>query len=388
MGVNLWGVIHGSRLFGRQMRDRVNALPNKPDKPNFGGHIVNIASAAAFAPWRVMPAYCTTKAAVLMLSECLRAELVGSRIGVTAVCPGFVSTDIVKNGTYVEGNIGSPEKLRQRGQKAIQLRNYPPEKVAERVVNAIIKNKAVVPVNFEGHLLHALSRISPPPSASSPESPPPGLTPPLTEPVHQSDDDSLLSDVRQVVQHERRSFDTPQPWCVPSMCDPIRKSIESRTANSRAICSTSAITSGGSPSRRSSGSYSQLQSLTGDRSVGRTDDVTDLPDGPIPDLVLVAGHGLFGRVEPPSGLRMPLYLDHHPQCRKKNRIGLTLFCSLAAPNAVCMSSNNSGRRDGATIATALRSAGHVNSGMGISSSSCPSRCATMRHPSVRGLWPG
>jgi NAD(P)-dependent dehydrogenase (short-subunit alcohol dehydrogenase family) len=161
MGVNLWGVIHGSRLFGRQMRDRVNALPNKPDKPNFGGHIVNIASAAAFAPWRVMPAYCTTKAAVLMLSECLRAELVGSRIGVTAVCPGFVSTDIVQNGTYVEGNIGSPEKLRQRGQKAIQLRNYPPEKVAERVVNAIIKNKAVVPVNFEGHLLHALSRISP-----------------------------------------------------------------------------------------------------------------------------------------------------------------------------------------------------------------------------------
>ncbi|WP_396450443.1 SDR family NAD(P)-dependent oxidoreductase [Actinomadura sp.] len=161
MGVNLWGVIHGSRLFGRQMRDRVNALPNKPDKPNFGGHIVNIASAAAFAPWRSMPAYCTTKAAVLMLSECLRAELAGSRIGVTAVCPGFVSTDIVKNGTYVDGESGSPEKLRQRGQKAVRLRNYPPEKVAERVVHAIIKNRPVVPVNFEGHLLHVLSRVSP-----------------------------------------------------------------------------------------------------------------------------------------------------------------------------------------------------------------------------------
>jgi NAD(P)-dependent dehydrogenase (short-subunit alcohol dehydrogenase family) len=158
LGVNLWGVIHGCRLFGRQMRDRVNALPNKPDKPNLGGHIVNIASASAFAPWRGMPAYCTTKAAVLMLSESLRAELAGSRIGVTAVCPGFVSTDLVKNGTYVDK---SPEKLRQRGQKAIQLRNYPPEKVAERVVNAIIKNKAVVPVNFEGHLLHTLSRVSP-----------------------------------------------------------------------------------------------------------------------------------------------------------------------------------------------------------------------------------
>lgn len=161
MGVNLWGVVHGSRLFGKQMSDRVHALPNKPDKPNFGGHIVNVASAAAFAPWRAMPAYCTTKSAVLMLSECLRAELAGSRIGVTAVCPGFVSTDIVEHGTYVDGDASSRDRLRQRGQKAINLRNYPPEKVAERIVQAIIKNKAVVPVNFEGHLLHTLSRISP-----------------------------------------------------------------------------------------------------------------------------------------------------------------------------------------------------------------------------------
>jgi NAD(P)-dependent dehydrogenase (short-subunit alcohol dehydrogenase family) len=161
LGVNLWGVVHGCRLFGRQMRDRVNALPNKPDKPNFGGHIVNIASAAAYSPSRGLPAYCTTKAAVLMLSECLRAELAGSRIGVTAVCPGFVSTDIVKHGILVEGDATAQERLRTRGQKAIKLRNYPPEKVAERVVNAIIKNKPVVPVNFEGHLLHALSRVSP-----------------------------------------------------------------------------------------------------------------------------------------------------------------------------------------------------------------------------------
>jgi NAD(P)-dependent dehydrogenase (short-subunit alcohol dehydrogenase family) len=161
LGVNLWGVIHGCRLFGRQMRDRVDALPNKPDKPNLGGHIVNIASAAAFAPWRGMPAYCTTKSAVLMLSECLRAELAGSRIGVTAVCPGFVSTSIVDNAVHLEGDAEARARLRERGQRAIKLRNYPPEKVAERVVHAIIKNKPVVPVNAEGHLLHALSRVSP-----------------------------------------------------------------------------------------------------------------------------------------------------------------------------------------------------------------------------------
>ncbi|RSN69939.1 MULTISPECIES: SDR family NAD(P)-dependent oxidoreductase [Actinomadura] len=161
LGVNLWGVIHGSRLFGKQMVDRVEALPNKPDKPNFGGHIVNIASAAAFAPSRAVPAYSTTKSAVLMLTQSLRAELAGHRIGVSAICPGFASTGIVRNGIVVGGTAAEQARLKERTQRAMRLRNYPPEKVAERVVEAIIKNRAVVPINFEGHLLHTLSRLSP-----------------------------------------------------------------------------------------------------------------------------------------------------------------------------------------------------------------------------------
>ncbi|MCP2334846.1 SDR family NAD(P)-dependent oxidoreductase [Actinomadura rupiterrae] len=161
LGVNLWGVIHGSRLFAKQMVERVEALPNKPDKPNYGGHIVNIASAAAFAPTRTLPAYCTTKAAVLMLSECLRAELAGHRIGVTAVCPGFAKTGIARNGTYVGLDEAGQERQRARAERGLRLRNYPPEKVAERIVHAIVKNKAVVPVNTEAHVLHALSRVAP-----------------------------------------------------------------------------------------------------------------------------------------------------------------------------------------------------------------------------------
>ena len=79
--VNLWGVIHGSRLFAAQMAARGE-----------GGHIVNVASAAAFVPSRTLPAYATTKAAVLMLSECLRAEVGGLGIGVSAICPGLIDT--------------------------------------------------------------------------------------------------------------------------------------------------------------------------------------------------------------------------------------------------------------------------------------------------------
>ncbi|GAA3933466.1 hypothetical protein GCM10023085_13410 [Actinomadura viridis] len=161
LGVNLWGVIHGSRLFGRQMAERVRALPTKPDRPNLGGHIVNIASAAAYAPSRELPAYSTSKAGVVMLSACLRAELAGLRIGVTAVCPGFTGTDIVRDATFVGVGGAESERLRERGHRALQARGYPPEKAAERIVDAIVRNRAFVPVNAEARVLHALSRISP-----------------------------------------------------------------------------------------------------------------------------------------------------------------------------------------------------------------------------------
>jgi NAD(P)-dependent dehydrogenase (short-subunit alcohol dehydrogenase family) len=161
IGINLMGVVHGSRLFGAQMAERVRALPTKPDKPNLGGHIVNIASAAGYTPSREMPAYCTTKAAVMMLSDCLRAELAGLRIGVTTVCPGFSGTNIVRNATFVGMDEARRERLRERGDRFVKARRYPPEKVAERIMEAIVENKAVVPVNFEAHVMHTLWRISP-----------------------------------------------------------------------------------------------------------------------------------------------------------------------------------------------------------------------------------
>jgi NAD(P)-dependent dehydrogenase (short-subunit alcohol dehydrogenase family) len=86
--VNLMGVVHGCLFFGPQMTARGR------------GHIVNVASAAAFAPSRVLPAYGATKAGVLMLSESLRAELSGTGVGVSAVCPGFISTGIYRAARY------------------------------------------------------------------------------------------------------------------------------------------------------------------------------------------------------------------------------------------------------------------------------------------------
>jgi NAD(P)-dependent dehydrogenase (short-subunit alcohol dehydrogenase family) len=150
LGVNLMGVVHGCRLFGAMMKERGE-----------GGNIVNIASAAAFLPSRTLAAYATSKAAVLMLSECLRAELAEEGIGVSAVCPGFVNTAIAKATRYVGVSTGEQERLRRNADRLNRLRNVPPERVAEAVLRAVRENRPVVPVAAEARIGRALSRYAP-----------------------------------------------------------------------------------------------------------------------------------------------------------------------------------------------------------------------------------
>lgn len=150
LDVNLWGVIHGCRLFGKQMAERGQ-----------GGHIVNTASAAAYQPSRALPAYSTSKAAVLMLSECLRAELAEKSIGVSAICPGIVNTNITATTRFAGADAAEEKRLRKKTSKLYGVRNYPPEKVAEAILRAVVRNQAVVPVTPESHAARFLSRLSP-----------------------------------------------------------------------------------------------------------------------------------------------------------------------------------------------------------------------------------
>lgn len=150
VGVNLWGVVHGCRLFGAQLAQRGR-----------GGHIVNVASAAAFAPSTILPAYSMTKAAVLMLSECLRVELAPLHIGVSAVCPGIISTGIEQRSVYVGSDPATVEARRRAAQRIYRLRRYSADRVASRIVAAIRHNTAVVPVTPEAHLLRGISRVAP-----------------------------------------------------------------------------------------------------------------------------------------------------------------------------------------------------------------------------------
>ncbi|MFF8843540.1 SDR family oxidoreductase [Streptomyces sp. NPDC015127] len=150
LDVNLWGVIHGCRLFGGLMAERGQ-----------GGHIVNIASAAAYLPSRALPAYSTSKAAVLMLSECLRAELAGRDIGVSVICPGIVNTSITATARFAGVDEAEQKRKQKKAARLYGLRNYPPEKVAEAVLRAVVRNQAVVPVTPEARGARVMARFAP-----------------------------------------------------------------------------------------------------------------------------------------------------------------------------------------------------------------------------------
>ncbi|WP_405679471.1 SDR family oxidoreductase [Streptomyces sp. NBC_00868] len=150
LDVNLWGVIHGCRIFGKQMAERGQ-----------GGHIVNTASAAAYLPSRSLPAYSTSKAAVLMLSECLRAELASKSIGVSAICPGIVNTNITATSRFAGVDEAEEKRRQERSSRLYGIRNFPPEKVADAILRAVVRNEAVVPVTPESKGALWMSRFAP-----------------------------------------------------------------------------------------------------------------------------------------------------------------------------------------------------------------------------------
>lgn len=148
--VNLWGVIHGCRAFAPMMKERAE-----------GGQIVNLASAAAYLPSKILTAYGTTKAAVLALSNGLRAELAAEGIGVTAVCPGLVNTNITKNTRFVGVDEVEEKRRQKESSKLYARRNFGPERVARDILRAVEKNVAIQPSTPEAKVALVLSRLTP-----------------------------------------------------------------------------------------------------------------------------------------------------------------------------------------------------------------------------------
>jgi NAD(P)-dependent dehydrogenase (short-subunit alcohol dehydrogenase family) len=137
LGVNLWGVIHGIRTFVPLMLAQ-----------NTEGHIVNTASVAGFLSNPSVGMYQVSKHGVVTLSETLYHELalMGARLKVSVLCPGFVNTHIMdaarnrpvelQNDPNEEKGSPESEAMMQFARQAVQA-GIPPHQAAEMVFRAI-----------------------------------------------------------------------------------------------------------------------------------------------------------------------------------------------------------------------------------------------------------
>jgi NAD(P)-dependent dehydrogenase (short-subunit alcohol dehydrogenase family) len=139
MGVNVWGVIHGVRLFTPMMLAAAQA------DPAWRGHIVNTASMAGLLTPPNMGIYNVSKHAVVSLSETLYQDLrlVTDQIGASVLCPYFVPTGISQSHRNRPSSLAAdrPTKSQLIGQamsdKAVGSGKITAAEVAAKVFAAI-----------------------------------------------------------------------------------------------------------------------------------------------------------------------------------------------------------------------------------------------------------
>lgn len=122
-------------------------LPSMVQKKS--GHIINIASTAAFQPGPLMAVYFATKAYVLSFSEALSEELSGSGVFVTTICPGPT-----ESGFQTAAHLESADLFKRS--------NIPTSKDVAEFTWKAIKNKDVVAVHgLTNWLLAQSGRFAP-----------------------------------------------------------------------------------------------------------------------------------------------------------------------------------------------------------------------------------
>jgi NAD(P)-dependent dehydrogenase (short-subunit alcohol dehydrogenase family) len=146
LGINLWGPIHGCHVFAPILR---SAEPSNRPRG-----IINVASAAAFGAAPSMAAYNVSKAGTLSLSETLAAELSGTAVKVTVLCPTFVKTNIIESGRI-------PDQTTQFANKLMRWIGLSPEKVARICLDAHDRGELYCMPQIEAKIGWNIKRFAP-----------------------------------------------------------------------------------------------------------------------------------------------------------------------------------------------------------------------------------
>ena len=123
------------------------------------GHIVNTASMAGLLPMPMAVSYATAKHAVVGLSKSLRVEAAQYGVRISALCPGVIRTPILHGGKY--GKQLQPVAPEVQEKFMQQYRPMDPSLFAERVLDALARNKPIIIVPGWWRLLWWIGRLSP-----------------------------------------------------------------------------------------------------------------------------------------------------------------------------------------------------------------------------------
>ncbi len=145
MGINVMGVVHGCHFFAPAMAKQRR------------GHIVNVSSMFGYFAPPGVAAYVASKFAVLGLSLSMRGELAAHGVGVSAICPGMIATNII-HGSRMDG---PADAMRAKVASTFHKKGAPPSKVAAAIIDAIAKDRPVVPVATEAWVTWGLMRLVP-----------------------------------------------------------------------------------------------------------------------------------------------------------------------------------------------------------------------------------
>ena len=147
IGVNVWGVVHGTRIFTPLM------LEAAAQDASFEGHIINTASMAGLLTAPNMGVYNLTKHAVVALTETLYQDLklVTGQVSASVLCPYFVPTGIHQSDRNRPSELArekpptrSQQIARAMSEKAVTSGKVSAAEVAESVFEAIANNQFYV----------------------------------------------------------------------------------------------------------------------------------------------------------------------------------------------------------------------------------------------------
>lgn len=150
MGVNFWGVVHGTKFFMPHLEKESSA------------HIVNISSLYGMIAPAGETAYCASKFAVRGFTESLRHELEGTNISVSVVHPGGIKTNIVNSARIGAGVKRSESEIQRFKDKMNRnLSRTSPEDAADVIVRGIRTRQPRILIGTDARIISILARILP-----------------------------------------------------------------------------------------------------------------------------------------------------------------------------------------------------------------------------------